>query len=171
MIDDLFRNMQKTKTHFAVVVDEYGGTSGIVTMEDLIEELVGDIYDESDPLEERDIVRLAPNLWRVAGDVPTDVLAEELEIEIPENDNYDTLGGLVFSQLYEIPKDGATPEVDADGLHIQVEQLKDRRVEWTLVSKLEPEFPKFNPEEQSEKEKDADKHSDRNQADKHVKKN
>lgn len=170
MIDDLFRNMQKAKRHFAVLVDEYGGTAGIVTMEDLIEELVGDIYDESDPLEERDVVRMAPNLWRVAGDVTIDALSDALEMELPTSDNYDTLGGLVFSQLYEIPEDGATPEVTADGLHIQVEQLKDRRVEWALVSKVNPDLPEFSPDEPEQRgsedisgdtaETDTDAHKD-----------
>lgn len=139
--DVLFRNMQRMKTHFAVVVDEYGGTSGIVTMEDLIEELVGDIYDETDPLEEQDIVRMGENLWRVAGDVPIDTLADALSTTIPEDEKYDTLGGLVFSKLSEIPEDGATPVVTADGLRIQVEKVEDRRVEWAFVSKVPPDFP------------------------------
>lgn len=141
--DVLFRNMQRMKTHFAIVVDEYGGTSGIVTMEDLIEELVGDIYDESDPLEEQDVVRMGENLWRVAGDVPIDALADALEMTIPDNEKYDTLGGMVFSKLSEIPEDGATPLVTAEGLRIQVEKVEDRRVEWAFVSKVQPDFPRI----------------------------
>lgn len=156
--DVLFRNMQKLKTHFAVVVDEYGGTSGIVTMEDLIEELVGDIYDETDPLEEQDIVRLGDNLWRVAGDVPIDVLADELEIELPENEQYDTLGGLVFSQLSQIPQDGATPLVTTNGLRIQVEQVEDRRVTWAFVTKIQPDFPHID--ESGKKDKPDRKNKD-----------
>ena len=136
--DVLFRDMQSKKVHMAIVVDEYGGTSGLVTMEDLLEEIVGNIYDEFDPQDEQDITRLEDNLWRVAGSAELEQLAEELEIEFSEDEEYDTLGGLVFSQLSVIPEDGSQLEVDACGLHIKVEALTDRRVEWALVSKLEP---------------------------------
>ena len=136
--DVLFRDMQSKKVHMAIVVDEYGGTSGLVTMEDLLEEIVGNIYDEFDPQDEQDITRLEENLWRVAGSAELELLAEELDIDLPEEEEYDTLGGLVFSQLTAIPEDGSKLEVDAAGLHIQVVELTDRRVEWALVSKLEP---------------------------------
>lgn len=123
----------------AIVVDEYGGTSGLVTMEDLLEEIVGNIYDEFDPQDEQDIIRLEDNLWRVAGSAELETLAEELDVELPEEEEYDTLGGLVFSQLSVIPEDGSKVEVDACGLHIKVVELTDRRVEWALVSKLNSE--------------------------------
>jgi putative hemolysin len=139
--DVLFRDMQSKKVHMAIVVDEYGGTSGLVTMEDLLEEIVGNIYDEFDPLDEQDIIRLEENLWRVAGSVELETLAEELEVELPQEEEYDTLGGLVFSQLSVIPEDGSHVEVDVCGLHIKVVELSDRRVEWALVSKLPPEEP------------------------------
>ncbi len=135
--DVLFRDMQSRKIHFAVVVDEYGGTSGIITMEDLIEELVGNIYDEFDPQDEQEIVPLGENLWRVAGSASLEDLAEALEIDFPADEEAETLGGLVFARLDVIPADGTHPTVDAAGLHIQVEQLTDRRVEWARVSKLE----------------------------------
>lgn len=137
--DVLFRDMQSKKVHMAIVVDEYGGTSGLVTMEDLLEEIVGNIYDEFDPQDEQDIIRLEDNLWRVAGSAELETLAEELDVELPEEEEYDTLGGLVFSQLSVIPEDGSKVEVDACGLHIKVVELTDRRVEWALVSKLQPE--------------------------------
>ena len=137
--DVLFRDMQSKKVHMAIVVDEYGGTSGLVTMEDLLEEIVGNIYDEFDPQDEQDIIRLEENLWRVAGSVELETLAEELDVELPEEEEYDTLGGLVFSQLSVIPEDGSTVEVDVCGLHVKVVELSDRRVEWALVSKLLPE--------------------------------
>ncbi len=140
-IDALFRDMQSKKIHMAVVVDEYGGTSGIVTMEDLLEEIVGEIYDEFDPLAAQDIVQLEPNLWRVAGSAELDALREALDMEFPEDEEFDTLGGMVFSQLTAIPEDGSHPEVDACGLHIKVEELSERRVEWALVSKLDPKTP------------------------------
>lgn len=133
--DVLFRDMQSRKVHFAVVVDEYGGTSGIITMEDLIEELVGDIYDEFDPKEEREIVPLGDGLWRIAGSADLEEVAEALGVEFPEGEEAETLGGLVFARLDVIPADGTHPVVDAYGLHIQVEELSDRRVEWAKVSK------------------------------------
>ena len=138
--DVLFRDMQGKKTHMALVVDEYGGTSGLVTLEDLLEELVGNIYDEFDPQEEQEIIPLADGRWRVSGSADLEELAEAMELELPEDEerDYDTLGGLVFSQLSVIPEDGSRPVVDALGLHIQVEELCDRRVEWALVEKLEP---------------------------------
>ncbi|RHR11230.1 HlyC/CorC family transporter [Pseudoflavonifractor sp. AF19-9AC] len=138
--DVLFRDMQGKKTHMALVVDEYGGTSGLVTLEDLLEELVGNIYDEFDPQEEQDIIRLEDNKWRVSGSADLEELAEAMELELPEDEerDYDTLGGLVFSQLSVIPKDGSRPVVEAMGLRIRVEELCDRRVEWALVEKLSP---------------------------------
>ena len=138
--DVLFRDMQGKKTHMALVVDEYGGTSGLVTLEDLLEELVGNIYDEFDPQEEQEIIQLDENRWRVSGSADLEELAETIGFELPEEDDrdYDTLGGLVFAQLPVIPEDGSRPCVDALGLHIQVEELCDRRVEWALVEKLVP---------------------------------
>ena len=139
--DVLFRDMQGKKTHMALVVDEYGGTSGLVTLEDLLEELVGNIYDEFDPQEEQEIIRLEDDRWRVSGSADLEELAEAMGFELPEDEerDYDTLGGLVFSQLSVIPEDGSRPAVDALGLHIQVEELCERRVEWALVERLKPE--------------------------------
>ena len=136
--DVLFRDMQSKKVHMAIVVDEYGGTSGLVTMEDLLEEIVGNIYDEFDPQEEKDIEKLGDNLWRISGSCELGAVAQALDLEIPESEEYDTLGGLIFAQLSVIPEDGSQWEVDACGLHIQVQSFTDRRVEWALVSKLDP---------------------------------
>lgn len=137
--DILFKDMQRMKHHIAVVVDEFGGTSGIVTLEDLIEELTGDIYDEFDPSEEPDIRRLKDNLWKVAGGVLLEDLAVALNEELPTDEDFDTLGGLVMSQMNAIPEDGSRPEVDVWGLRIKVLEIADKRVEWALVSKLEEE--------------------------------
>ena len=133
--DVLFRDMQSRKTHFAVVVDEYGGTSGIITMEDLIEELVGNIYDEFDPQDEQEIIPLKEGLWRISGSAALEDIAEALEVEFPEEEEAETLGGLVFARLDVIPADGTHPVVDAGELHIEVERLTDRRVEWARVTK------------------------------------
>lgn len=133
--DVLFRDMQSKKVHMAIVVDEYGGTSGLVTMEDLLEEIVGNIYDEFDPQEDQEIIQLEPNLWRVSGAAELDDVAEALDLTFPEDEESDTLGGLVFDQLSVIPEDGSQVEVDTHGLHIKVERIAERRVEWALVSK------------------------------------
>ena len=138
--DVLFRDMQGKKIHMALVVDEYGGTSGLVTLEDLLEELVGNIYDEFDPQEEQDIIRQEDGRWRVSGSADLEELAEAMELELPEEEerDYDTLGGLIFAQLSVIPEDGSHPVVETMGLRIQVEELCDRRVEWATVELLEP---------------------------------
>ncbi len=149
--DVLFRNMQKQKVHMAIVVDEYGGMSGIVTMEDLIEEIVGNIYDEFDPAEENEIVSIGDNLWRCDGSIELETLADALEIELPLDEEYDTLGGMVFSCFNTIPKDGSTPEVDIYGLHIKAETIIDHRLESALVSKIPPAPP------EDEKDNDKDK--------------
>ena len=145
--DVLFRDMQGKKIHMALVVDEYGGTSGLVTLEDLLEELVGNIYDEFDPQEEQDIIALEDNKWRVSGSADLEKLAAAVGIELPEDEelDYDTLGGLVFSQLPVIPEDGSRPVVEALGLRIRVEELCDRRVEWALVEKLTSEEADLSP--------------------------
>ena len=131
--DVLFRNMQIKKVHMAIVVDEYGGTSGLVTMEDLLEEIVGNIYDETDPLEAREITELEPGVFRVAGHCDLDALRERLGVDIPENDEIDTLSGLIINELSNVPEDGSTFDIDLCGMHVHVDEVRDRRVEWTTV--------------------------------------
>ena len=143
--DILFRDMQSKKVHLSIVVYEYGGTSGLVTMEDLLEEIVGNIYDEYDPAEPPELEQIGEGLWRASGALSVGELAETLGIELSEDLDYDTLGGLVFSQLSVIPDDGSRPIVEALGLRIQVEELCDRRVEWALVEKLEQQVPTGEP--------------------------
>lgn len=137
--DQLFRNMQVKKIHMAIVVDEYGGMSGIVTMEDLLEEIVGNIYDEFDKQTEAEIVRAGDNTWRISGSTPLKDVNDALDLSLPEDEDYDTLGGLIFSQFTTIPQDGSTPDLDCFGLHIHVEKLEDHRVETALVTKLATE--------------------------------
>lgn len=146
--DILFRQMQDKKTHMAIVIDEYGGTSGLVTMEDLLECIVGNIYDEFDPVEELEIAKLNDNLWKVAGTAPLDELAEELQIDIPESEEYDTLSGLIMDHLNAVPEDDTTFEIDILRMHIKVTEIKDRRIEWTYIS-LNPEE---NPDEEHSEE-------------------
>ncbi len=134
--DLLFREMQTEKQHMAIVIDEYGGTSGLITLEDLLEEIVGNIYDEFDPKEEQDITPLPDGRWRVSGLVDLETLAEATGAELPLDEEYDTLGGMVFSQLTEIPSNDARPQVECFGLRVSVTQIADRRVEWAIVEKL-----------------------------------
>mgnify|MGYP002625336244 CR=1 FL=1 len=133
--DTLFRDMQKRKTHMAIVVDEYGGVSGIVTLEDLLEEIVGNIYDEFDPQQDADITQVDDNLWRISGAAPLEDVEEALNVRFAD-DEYDTLGGLIFGHLTTIPADGSHPEMQLDGLNILVERLWAHRVETALVSRL-----------------------------------
>jgi len=134
--DQLFRDMQTKKIHMAIVVDEYGGMSGIVTMEDLLEEIVGNIYDEFDPQAEAEITRIEENTWRVSGQAALEDVAEALGVELPLEEDYDTFGGLIFSQFTTIPSDGSTPELDCYGLHIQVETIEEHRIEKALVTRM-----------------------------------
>ena len=143
--DLLFRDMQSKKVHLSIVVDEYGGTAGLVTMEDLLEEIVGNIYDEFDPQEDLEIIPLGEDRWRVAGSAELEELFDALGMEMPEEEESETLGGLVYAQLSVIPEDGSHPEVNIYGLHIRVEELSERRVEWATVTKLSPP-----PEEEEE---------------------
>lgn len=134
--DALFRDMQTKKIHLAIVVDEYGGTSGLITMEDLLEEIVGNIYDEYDPALPQDIQKLGENQYRIAGGAELEAVNDALGVSLPTEEEYDTLGGLIYSRLDTIPKDGSHPEVECFGLRIRVEELVDRRVEWATVTVL-----------------------------------
>lgn len=133
--DLLFRDMQRNKFHMAVVVDEYGGTSGLITMEDLLEEIVGNIYDEYDPQDQQEYEQLCENRWRVAGTLDVETFNELSGQSLPVNDEYDTIGGLILSQMSSIPEDGSQPEVTVDGLNFKVESVAGRRIEWVEVSK------------------------------------
>ena len=133
---DLMRDMQSKKIHIAVVIDEYGDTAGLITMEDLLEEIVGNIYDEFDPSEPAEIEQLEPGLWRVSGGARIEDVAEALDMEMPEDLEFDTLGGLVFSRLHTIPQDGTVLDVDAYGLHIHVERIEERRIVDATIRKI-----------------------------------
>ena len=158
--DQLFKDMQSQKHHFAIVVDEYGGTAGVVTMEDLLEEIVGNIYDEFDPEEPQPIVQVKEGLWRVQGSARVEELADVADITIPEDADYDTLGGMVMSCLSTIPEDGSKLTVETNGLRIRVEMVEDRKVIWAYVQKLPPEEPQdkdSQKKEGSKKESSDDK--------------
>lgn len=133
----LFRNMKNRRNHFAVVLDEYGGMSGIVTMNDLLEELVGDLEDdETAPPDEPPVERIDSKTWKVLGGASLDDVAKALKIELPV-DTYDTFGGMVFGLLGFVPDDGETPELEALGLSVKVTEIKDHRLEKAVVCVLE----------------------------------
>lgn len=134
--DDLLRDMQIKKIHLAVVLDEYGELAGVITVEDLLEEIVGNIYDEFDPAEPQELEQLGENLWRVSGSLSVEDLAEELDMELPEDEDYDTVGGMLLSCLRTIPEDGSRPLVQVHGLELQAEKVEDHRIRSVLVRKL-----------------------------------
>jgi putative hemolysin len=136
-IDVLFGNMKRNRRHFAVVLDEYGGMIGIVTINDLLEELVGDLEDDAGaPLEPPPIEKLETG-WRISGAAPLDKAAKALGRILPE-DKYDTFGGFVFSLLGQVPDDGETAELEAFGLSIQVAEIREHRLEAAFVKLLPP---------------------------------
>ena len=133
--DDLFHKMQREHTHFAVVTDEYGSFLGIITLEDLLEEIVGNIYDEYD--KRREYITPNPDgSWLISGRAELKDVEKALDIDLPEQDDFNTLGGLVLSVTAEIPRDGAQFEVEVAGLHIKVLRVSDRRIEETQVTLL-----------------------------------
>ena len=134
--DDLLRDMQIKKIHLAVVLDEYGELAGVITVEDLLEEIVGNIYDEFDPAEPQELEQLGEKLWRVSGSLSVEDLAEELDMELPEDEDYDTVGGMLLSCLRTIPEDGSRPLVQVHGLELQAEKVEDHRIRSVLVRKL-----------------------------------
>jgi putative hemolysin len=134
-IDAVFRSMKKSRSHFAVVVDEYGGMMGIVTMSDLLEELVGDIENDAGAPADAPLIESAgAGMWRVSGAAPLEKVEQELGVTLPEG-NYDTFAGFVWSLLERIPEDGSREEVSACGLRVRIEEIREHRLERALVSK------------------------------------
>ena len=134
--DRLFAQMKKYGAdRFAIVVDEYGGMSGIITVTDLVEQLVGDFDDDELDEPEKKFEKTGTNTWLVPGITPLSEVAEELEINLPA-EKYDTFGGYTASLLGEIPKDGTKISLDTDILHIDITELKHHRVEISRVTKI-----------------------------------
>lgn len=149
-IDKLFHDMQKGKIHFAVVVGEYGETVGICTLEDLLEELVGNIYDEFDPHEKPEIEPIGENCWRVSGDINLEDLSATIGVAFPPDLECDTLGGLVLTQLHSIPQDGAHFTVETNGLAIEVKEVIHRRITEAVVQRIAENLPKEKEIKQQE---------------------
>jgi CBS domain containing-hemolysin-like protein len=136
-VDDLLHELQRRKVHLAIVLDEYGGTAGLVTIEDLLEEIVGEIQDEYDA-EEPLIERLAEDEARVDGRAAIDDLEElfDTEFDLEDQDEYDTVGGLIYHRVGGVPKPG--DQVVVDGLDLTVESVEGRRVGKVLVVRTRP---------------------------------
>ncbi len=145
--DVLFRNMKKSGNYFAVVLDEYGGVDGIITLRDLIEQLVGDLNEEEDGERVEDIVQLTENSWKIQGLTTLDDVQEALGVPLPV-DEYDTFSGYIFGLLGQIPTDNSQFALDAGPLHITVESVKEHRVEEALVQ-LAPQTVNVNAETKS----------------------
>ena len=129
--DVLFRQMKQRRTYYAVVLDEYGGLLGVVTIKDLLEQLVGEIQQEGEP---EDIQPLEPNTWRIQGAAPLDDVALALGVSLPLEE-YDTFGGYVFGLYGSIPPDGRILSLDTDQLHIQATLIRQHRLVEALVSR------------------------------------
>ena len=133
--DDLFEDMQTKNIHFAIAIDEFGEMSGIITLEDLVEEIVGNIYDEHDAYEQPSIQTINDHQWKVSGNVNIEDLSKELDTEIPVDEDYDTIGGYIYSHLRSIPKDGTTKTIKADNLTFQITKIQNRRIKEVIITK------------------------------------
>ena len=134
----LFRDMRESKVHMAIVVDEYGQTAGLVTMEDLLEEIVGNIYDETDAPEIPEISEVEPNRWHIIGGTLVEDVEDAIGVTIRgEEDTFDTIGGFVIAHLEYIPQDGETPEFTYKNLTVKVLTVKEKRIELTEIIKTE----------------------------------
>ncbi|MFZ9885898.1 MAG: hemolysin family protein [Myxococcota bacterium] len=139
-ISELLKRFQRGKTHLAVVVDEHGGTAGIVSLEDLLEELVGDIHDEHDEEEEEDLTTLGEGRYLALGRTNIFELGDELDLQLPDEVRYDTLAGFLIAQLGKMPQRGARVLYQGWSFQVQdVDQRKINRVEIERAPREEPE--------------------------------
>lgn len=125
-IGELFQEFKTQRFHIAIVLDEHGGTSGLITIEDIIEEIVGEITDEHEKVQQPRLLRLGPGVVEVDGAFHIDDLNEELEIDIPESESYETLGGFLSSEMGKIPIVGDVHHLNA--LRFEVTAADDRRI-------------------------------------------
>ena len=137
LINELFKELQKNKKHIAIIVDEYGGTEGIITMEDILEELVGNIYDEYDEIED-EYQKIDDNTYMINGSMPIYDVNKLLNSKIPEGD-YDTLSGFLQEEMGRIPKDEETPIIETKWATFKIEQTEDKRILWVKACKNKEE--------------------------------
>ncbi|MCI7239605.1 MAG: hemolysin family protein [Anaerococcus sp.] len=149
--DKLFSDLQKNHIHMAVLIDEYGGFSGVVTVEDLIEEIVGDIddsYDNDTPeIKEND-----KDVFVVKGSVAIKDLNEKINIDIDEdNENFDSLGGFIIDKLGYVPEEGSNVSFEHKGFEIKILYIEDKRIKAVRIRKIKNKREKINSEENQEK--------------------
>jgi len=125
-INKLFEYLRKNRKQIAIVVDEYGGTAGIVTMEDIIEEIVGDIYDEYD-LVEKTYEQIDENTYMISGGMSISDVEKLLDIDIPDGD-YDTISGYLIEELGRLPNEKEKPVIETEKVIYKVEDIEDRRI-------------------------------------------
>lgn len=140
LINEVFKELQKNKKQIAIIVDEYGGTAGLITMEDIIEELFGEIYDEYDE-EEKEFEKIDENTYMLAGNMAIYDVNKILNAEIPEGD-YDTISGFLQEQLGRIPEDEETPVVETKKVTYKIEEYEDKRILKIKACKNNIEEPK-----------------------------
>ena len=126
LINEVFKELQKNKKQLAIILDEYGGTAGIVTMEDILEELVGDIYDEYDK-EELEYEKIDENTYILSGSMTIYDVNKLLDAKIPDGD-YDTISGFLQEKLGRIPEDEETPIIDTEKVTYKIEEYEDKRI-------------------------------------------
>ena len=126
LINEVFKELQKNKKQLAIILDEYGGTAGIVTMEDILEELVGDIFDEYDK-EELEYEKIDENTYILSGSMTIYDVNKLLDAKIPDGD-YDTISGFLQDKLGRIPEDGETPIIDTPTVTYKIEESEDKRI-------------------------------------------
>ena len=125
-INELFKDLQKNKIQMAIVIDEYGGTAGLVTMEDLLEEIVGNIFDEYDEIE-NDYTKIDDNTFLINGSVSINDLQKIIQVKIPEGD-YDTLSGYLLELLGRVPNDNENPIIETEKVSYKIEKYEDKRI-------------------------------------------
>lgn len=126
LINEVFKELQKNKMQIAIIIDEYGGTAGLITMEDILEELVGDIYDEYDK-EEKEFEKIDENTYIIVGSMPIYDVNKLLNANIPEGD-YDTLSGFLQEKLGRIPEEEEKPIIETKEVTYKIEKYEDKRI-------------------------------------------
>lgn len=143
MVDALLRQFKKEKNHMALVVDEHGGIAGLVTFEDVLEELVGEIYDETDPLEQP-VKRISDDTFKISAKLNIHDANELLDLNLEDDDAYDTISGLILFHLGHIPEKGETVEIDS--LKLTVNEMQENRITEVIIQILKESKPPAEPE-------------------------
>lgn len=137
LVNELFDELRKNRKQIAIIVDEYGGTSGIVTMEDILEEIVGEIYDEYDEVEKK-FEKIDENTYMISGSMPIYEVEKILDTEISEGD-YDTLSGYLLEQLGRIPAEKEKPTIETEEIVFKIEKVSDKRIIKVKACKISKE--------------------------------